>query len=93
MSPELVGGIGLALSPFVMLVVSAAKAAAPIWMPGKEPRVALAAGVVLAVGAKLTGLGDGIPWLAVPLGGLAAGLGGQILHDKGWNPLVGKRAR
>lgn len=93
MSPELVGGVGIALSPFVMLVVSAAKVAVPLWMAGREPLVALLAGEVLALAAKLSGLGEGVPWLAVVLGGLAAGLGGQVLHDKALNPLLGKRAR
>ncbi len=60
---------------------------------GNEPKIALLVGPLLAVAAKFAGVIAQTPgaagWVVAVVGGiLAGGVGGQIVHDKFWNPVA-----
>jgi hypothetical protein len=78
----------------VLACVSAIKTGWPTWTAGREPRLALAIGLLFGLAARVVhpasfSLGlEG--WLAASLQGLAAGIGAQVAHDKGLN-VLGRR--
>lgn len=82
------------LAPLVFVVVFGLKYALRGSITGHEARIALAVGVigsftVFAFGSVNYGMGITAVTTAITTG-IVAGVGGQILHDKAWNALVGK---
>lgn len=84
----------MGLAGIVFVTVFGMKFAFREWATGKEAKIALAAGLVASFAAFASGMADygtGVSAIVMAVvNGVIAGVGGQILHDKGWNALIGK---
>ena len=79
----------------VLTLVSGIKAGWPAWTEGKEARLSLALGLLVAVAAKLTHAMFPDPgvvgWVQTVVGGLAIGIGAQLAHDKALNAMKARK--
>jgi hypothetical protein len=82
------------LTAAVLALVSAIKAGWPTWTAGREPRLALATGLLFGLAAHVAqpalfaaGLNG---WIAAALQGIGAGIAAQVAHDKALN-VIGRR--
>lgn len=81
------GGIAAATT----FLVGLGKSQLPRLFEGREKLFALAIALILTLTSRFSGIGfQSIQWPLLIMSGIAAGIGGGLIHDKVTNPVRGK---